>query len=57
MTTHTLICGACGYQWDESMFHSTFNLYCPACEANMVYKFEPTKEQVMGEDYDGQPWY
>ena len=61
MPTRTLICGACGYQWDDitliaDLIHfnletarnaaSTFNLYCPACEANVVHKFEPTKERL-----------
>ena len=57
MTTHTLICGACGYQWDESMFLSTFELCCPACEANMVHLYAQGKAEAMGDEYDGQPWY
>jgi len=58
-----LICAACGYQWNEtcefaeSGIAKTFALFCPACESNMVHHYDPNKEQEMGENYDGMPWY
>jgi hypothetical protein len=68
----TLICAACGYQWDQScvlvrvhsgpdcpgrLAPSTFYENCPTCEANMVHVYEPEKAETMGEDFDGMPWY
>ena len=53
---YVAICAVCGYQWDETA-KSTFFLDCPTCTANMVNKFEPEKADVMGDDYDGMPWY
>ena len=55
-TVYVSICACCGYQWDETAKH-TFVLDCPVCRANMIYKYEPTKQEVMGDEYDGIPWY
>jgi rubrerythrin len=56
MNDYVAICAICGYQWNETAT-STFELDCPLCDSNMVHKYEPLKPNVMGEDYDGQPWY
>ena len=55
-TVYTAICAVCGYQWDETA-ESTFFLFCPACDANMVNRCAPTKPDEMGEDYDVVPWF
>jgi hypothetical protein len=55
--TRVLICAACGYQWNDEGSGSTFELNCPACEANMVNVHAPQKKRVMGNDYDGMPWF
>lgn len=54
--SYVAICAACGYQWNETQ-KSTFELDCPACEANLVHRYAPDKADRMGEDYDGVPWY
>jgi len=55
----TLVCASCGYQWDENMYlsQSVFEMFCPVCDANMVHRYSSTKEDIMGEDYDGLPWF
>ena len=53
---YVAICAACGYQWNETA-KSTFYLFCPVCESNMVHKHAPDKQEKTGEDYDGFPWY
>ena len=53
---YVAICAACGYQWNETK-ESTFELECPSCTANMVHKAAFNKPEVMGDDYDGMPWF
>jgi len=72
MNEVTLICAACGYQWDQQVemlpsysdggrkgqsIASTFALECPTCTANMVHQYAPDKQDTMGAEYDGMPWY
>jgi len=72
MSEVTLICAACGYQWDQlcdmlpsyseggrkgQSIPETFSLNCPTCESNTVHQYAPDKQDAMGEDYDGNPWY
>lgn len=68
----TLVCGACGYQWDEEckikkaypgpmepavLVADVFELDCPVCDANMVNVYAPEKEEIAGDYYDGLPWF
>ena len=55
-TTYIAVCAVCGYQWNENAI-STFALYCPTCNSNMVFESDFDKPKDMGEDYDGKPWY
>lgn len=53
---YVAICAACGYQWDETA-ESTFELECKSCNANIVHESAFDKTIVMGDDYDGVPWF
>jgi len=48
------ICEICGYQWNtgEERFTTTFFLFCPVCDSNLVHQMEKKDNPE-----DGKPWF
>jgi hypothetical protein len=50
------ICAICGYQWNETA-PNVHDLRCEVCLHYLVFVYSESKQEVMGDDYDGLPWF